>query len=317
MKVANTDRNQATLCASAAARFPTGRTHGIRAHASAGVAANGIMDGHHPDDTLTRMEKTEEPDMEIRGCTFLVSGGGSGLGAATARMLVAHGANTLLADIDPQQGQLTADSLGAQAIFTRTDVTSEHDVQAALALGLQRFGALHGAINCAGIAFAERTIGKQGPHRLDTFRRAIEVNLIGAFNVLRLAAEVLVDNPPDANGERGVIVNTASIAAYEGQIGQVAYAAAKGGIAGLTLPAARDLASFGIRVMAIAPGTFDTPMLAGLPEQARLTLGAQTPFPPRLGQPDEFAALVVHILQNPMLNGTTIRLDGALRMPPR
>lgn len=255
--------------------------------------------------------------MDIQNQTFLVSGGGSGLGAATAQMLVRAGGNVIIADINAETGQQTAGALGSQARFAQTDVTSEESVQQAIATALEAFGGLAGAINCAGIAIAEKTIGKNGPHSLSRFIKVIQVNLVGTFNVIRLAATVMANNKPTAAGERGVIINTASVAAFDGQIGQAAYSASKGGIVGMTLPIARDLARDGIRVMSIAPGIFDTPMLAGLPERARQSLGEQVPFPSRLGRPDEYAALVRHIIENQMLNGEVIRLDGAIRMAPR
>jgi NAD(P)-dependent dehydrogenase (short-subunit alcohol dehydrogenase family) len=255
--------------------------------------------------------------LEICGHTFLVSGGASGLGAATARRLAGAGANVLVCDLDAGRGRALAQALGERAAFARADVADEEQVAAAVAAARERFGALHGAVSCAGIAPAERVLGREGPHRLETFRRALEVNLVGAFNVLRLAAQAMAENDPEAEGERGVIVHTASIAAYEGQIGQVAYSASKAGVAGLTLPAARELARLGIRVVAIAPGVFDTPMAAGLAPELREALAAQVPFPKRLGRPEEFAALVEHVIVNVMLNGEVIRLDGALRMPPR
>ncbi|HXF67404.1 MAG TPA: SDR family NAD(P)-dependent oxidoreductase [Burkholderiales bacterium] len=252
--------------------------------------------------------------MQIAGRTFLVTGGASGLGAATARRLAQRGGNVLVCDLDAAQGERLAAALGASAAFARADVTDEAQLAQALAAARARFGALHGAVSCAGIAPAERLLGRAGPHRLATFRRALEVNLVGTFNVLRLAAQAMAENEPGAEGERGVIVNTASIAAYEGQIGQVAYGASKAGVAGLTLPAARELARLGIRVMAIAPGVFDTPMAAAFAPELRESLAAQVPFPRRLGRPEEFAALVEHIITNPMLNGEVIRLDGALRL---
>jgi len=207
--------------------------------------------------------------------------------------------------------------LGSQARFARTDVTAEEDVQNAIAIAVDAFGGLRGAINCAGIAIAEKTVGKNGAHDLARFAKVVQVNLVGTFNVIRLTAAAMAQNEPDANGGRGVIVNTASVAAFDGQIGQAAYSASKGGVVGMTLPIARDLARDGIRVMTIAPGIFDTPMLAGLPEPARMSLGQQVPFPSRLGRPDEYAALVKHIVENDMLNGEVIRLDGAIRMAPR
>jgi NAD(P)-dependent dehydrogenase (short-subunit alcohol dehydrogenase family) len=255
--------------------------------------------------------------MEIQNNTFFISGGGSGLGAATARRLVQEGAQVVLADINDAAGVQLQEALGSRACFVHTDVTDETSVGRALQLAVEEMGELRGVINCAGVGAAERIVGKRGAHRLDTFVNTLQVNLIGTFNVIRLAAEIMAGNNPLATGERGVIINTASIAAFDGQIGQAAYAASKGGIVAMTLPAARELASAGIRVMAIAPGTFDTPLLAGLPEAARTALGGQVPFPPRLGHPDEFAALAAHIIENAMLNGEVIRLDGALRMPPR
>jgi NAD(P)-dependent dehydrogenase (short-subunit alcohol dehydrogenase family) len=255
--------------------------------------------------------------VQIKGSTFLVTGGGSGLGAATVRHLAAAGANVAIADVQQEAGATLAAEIGARASFSVADVTDETQVSSAIAAARKTFGAVHGAISCAGIAPAERVLGRGGPHRLETFRRAIEINLVGTFNVLRLAAAAMAENSADAEGERGIIINTASIAAFDGQIGQSAYGASKAGVAGLTLPAARELARHGIRVMAIAPGIFETPMLAGLGEEVRASLGAQVPFPPRLGRPEEFAALVEHIIVNTMLNGEVIRLDGALRMAAR
>jgi 3-hydroxyacyl-CoA dehydrogenase/3-hydroxy-2-methylbutyryl-CoA dehydrogenase len=255
--------------------------------------------------------------MRIEGASALVVGGASGLGAATARDLHRSGAEVVIADLNPEKGEALAAELGARASFVEANVMEPEPVQAAVAAAANAEGGLRISVCCAGIGWAQRTAGKQGPHDLEIFHNVIRVNLIGTFNVLRLAAAAMVDNVPDEGGERGVCVNTSSIAAFDGQIGQVAYAASKGGIVGLTLPAARDLASRGVRVVTIAPGTFDTPLLAALPEDAREQLGAQIPFPNRLGQPEEFAALARHIVENPMLNGETIRLDGALRMPPR
>lgn len=255
--------------------------------------------------------------MEIQGKTFLISGGGSGLGEATARRLAAAGANVVLADINREAGESVAADLGEQARFAATNVTDEAAVSAAIAVAEEAFGGLDGAVNCAGVGDPGKILGREAPHSLALFEKVIRINLIGTFNVLRLAAEAMNRNEPDAGGERGVIINTASIAAYDGQIGQAAYASSKGGIVALTLPAARELARFGIRVVTIAPGIFDTPLLAGLPEKARLSLGEQVPFPSRLGQPEEYAALAAHIVSNSMLNGEVIRLDGALRMAPR
>jgi NAD(P)-dependent dehydrogenase (short-subunit alcohol dehydrogenase family) len=254
--------------------------------------------------------------MEIRNSTFLVTGGGSGLGGATAEMIVADGGNVVIADVSPS-GEALAAKLGKQARFVRTDVTDEQQGKAAVELALSAFGALHGLINCAGIAIGEKTIGKEGPHALASFTRVIAVNLIGTFNMIRLAADAMAKQAPNAAGERGVIVNTASVAAFDGQIGQAAYSASKGGVVGMTLPVARDLARSGIRVVTIAPGIFETPMLMGMPKEVQESLGKQVPFPSRLGRPAEYAALVRHIVQNEMLNGETIRLDGAIRMGPK
>ncbi len=250
--------------------------------------------------------------MRIEGARALVTGGASGLGAATVRRLHAGGASVTIADVSEAAGSALAASLGERAAFVACDVTDPAQVEAAVgAPGLRL------SVSCAGIGHAERTLARSGPHDLEAFERVVAVNLVGTFNVLRLAAQAMAGNEPDAGGERGVIVNTASIAAFDGQIGQIAYAASKGGVVGMTLPAARDLAPAGIRVVTIAPGLFDTPLLAGLPAQARTALGAQVPHPSRLGTPEEYGALVGHIVENPMLNGEVIRLDGALRMPPR
>jgi NAD(P)-dependent dehydrogenase (short-subunit alcohol dehydrogenase family) len=255
--------------------------------------------------------------MQLRGQTFLISGGASGLGAACGRRFAAAGGRVVLADVNQSAGESLAGELGRDARFVRTDVTDEASVQRAVDVALEAFGGLHGAINCAGIGVAQRTLGREGPHPLADFVRVITVNLIGTFNVIRLAAAAMARGEPNAAGERGVIVNTASVAAFEGQIGQAAYSASKGGIVGMTLPIARDLARDGIRVVTIAPGIFDTPMLGALPEPARVSLGQQVPFPPRLGRPEEYAALAQHIVENEMLNGEVIRLDGAIRMAPR
>lgn len=252
--------------------------------------------------------------MQIEHAVFLISGGASGLGLATARELVGQGGRVMLLDINAEAGQQAVDEFGDNARFVRADITREEDGRVAVAQVLEAFGALHGVVNCAGIAPAEKVLGRNGAHGLDSFRRTVEVNLIGSFNLLRLAAEAMAQNTPNAGGERGVIINTASVAAFDGQMGQVAYAASKGGVAALTLPAARDLARSGIRVMCIAPGVFETPMMAGMPQEVRDSLAANVPFPPRLGRPDEYAALVRHIVENAMLNGEVIRLDGALRM---
>jgi NAD(P)-dependent dehydrogenase (short-subunit alcohol dehydrogenase family) len=252
----------------------------------------------------------------ITGGTVLVTGGGSGLGAATAAMVVEQGGSVVVADLDAERGARVAAELGKRARFVATDVTDEAGVRAAVAAAAED-GGLRVAVNCAGIAPAERVLGRQGPHSLARFVAAVQVNLVGTFNVTRLAAEAMAGNEPLADGERGVIVNTASVAAFDGQIGQAAYSASKAGVAGMTLPVARELARHGVRVMAIAPGIFDTPMLAAMPDQVRASLAAQVPFPSRLGRPEEYAALVRHIIENPMLNGETIRLDGAIRMAPR
>jgi NAD(P)-dependent dehydrogenase (short-subunit alcohol dehydrogenase family) len=248
--------------------------------------------------------------MQIQNAVFLVAGGGSGLGAATAQMLAAHGGKVVVADLN----EGATPKLGANAKFIRTDVTDEPQTQAAVDLCVSAFGAIHGAINCAGIAPGERVVGRNGPHALASFERAVRINLVGTFNVIRLAAAKMTVQPAFANGERGVIVNTSSVASMDGQIGQAAYAASKAGVNGMTLPIARELAKFGVRVMTIAPGIFDTPMLQGMSEEVRTSLGQQIPFPPRLGRPDEYAALVRHIIENEVLNGEVIRLDGAIRM---
>jgi NAD(P)-dependent dehydrogenase (short-subunit alcohol dehydrogenase family) len=255
--------------------------------------------------------------MQLRDSTFLISGGASGLGAATARRFAGAGARVVLADINAELGDRLASEIGCAARFVRTDVTDEDSVQAAVDAALETFGGLQGAVCCAGIGVAERTVGRNGPHPLASFVRVITVNLIGTFNVIRLTAAAIARGQPQASGERGVIVNTASVAAFDGQIGQAAYSASKGGIVGMTLPIARDLSRDGIRVVTIAPGIFDTPLLGGLPEPARVSLGQQVPFPPRLGRPEEYAALAQHIVENEMLNGEVIRLDGAIRMAPR
>ena len=249
--------------------------------------------------------------MQLDGIGALVAGGASGLGEATARALAARGARVTIADLNEEKGEALASELGAT--FAKADVTDEEQVGAAV----DAAGELRLAVSCAGIGWAERTVSKQGPANLQPFETVVRVNLIGSFNVLRLAAVAMASLDPDDQGERGAVVMTASIAAFDGQIGQTAYSASKGGVVGLTLPAARDLARLGIRVCTIAPGLFDTPLLAGLPEEARQALGAQVPHPPRLGRPEEYAQLACHIAENPMLNGETIRLDGALRMPPR
>src|SRR5258707_2088945 len=261
--------------------------------------------------------QTKESAMQLAGSSALVTGGASGLGAATVRRLVGAGANVVIADVREDTGEALAGELGERTLFAKTDVTDADSMGQAVQTAVARFGGLHILVNCAGIGIAERVLGKSGPHDLAAFNRVIQVNLIGSFNALRLAAAAMAENAPNDEGERGVIISTASVAAFEGQIGQAAYSASKGGIVGLTLPAARELARYGIRVLAIRPGLFDTPLLAGLPEAARVSLGQQVPFPPRLGRPEEYAQLVQAIVENPMLNGETIRLDGAIRMSPR
>jgi NAD(P)-dependent dehydrogenase (short-subunit alcohol dehydrogenase family) len=258
--------------------------------------------------------------MQIAGSTFLVTGGASGLGAGAAEMLVADGGNVVLADIKEAEGRTFATTLGNRARFVRfvrCDVTDEASAHAAVKMAVDTFGGLHGLVNCAGIVHGERIVGKEAPHSLSGFKRTIDINLIGTFNVLRLAAEAMAKGEPNADGERGVIINTASVAAFDGQIGQAAYAASKAAVVGMTLPVARELARYGIRVMSIAPGIFHTPMVASLTQEIQDSLGKMVPFPPRLGRPDEFANLVRAIIENAMLNGESIRLDGAIRMAPK
>jgi NAD(P)-dependent dehydrogenase (short-subunit alcohol dehydrogenase family) len=255
--------------------------------------------------------------MRIQGSSALVVGGASGLGEATARALHESGARVLIADLNQERGTALADELGGDTAFVRADVTRPDELQPAVDAAAGAPGGLRIAVNCAGVGWAEKVASKRGPHSPDPFATVIAINLIGTFHVLRLAATAMLANEPLADGERGVCVNTASIAAYDGQIGQIAYSASKGGVVGMTLPAARDLASTGVRVCTIAPGLFDTPLLAALPQEARDALGAQVPFPPRLGQPAEYAQLACQIVENVMLNGEVIRLDGALRMAPR
>ncbi len=264
--------------------------------------------------------------MQLTNSTAIVTGGASGLGEATTRLLAANGANVVILDMNDERGNALADELGSTVRFHKTNVTDEVEVQAAINLAIEAFGGLHINVNCAGVAEARKTLSKvegvYGAHSLAVFQRVISVNLIGTFNVIRLAALAMEQNEPNRGdgpdeGERGVIINTASVAAYDGQIGQAAYSASKGGIVGMTLPIARDLARSGIRVMTIAPGLFETPLLASLPEEARLSLGQQVPFPSRLGRPAEYALLVKSIIENPMLNGEVIRLDGAIRMGPK
>ena len=255
--------------------------------------------------------------MKLEGAVAIVTGGASGLGEATVRTILAGGGRAAILDRPQSNGEQLATELGKNAVFTPADVTNGDAVTAAIAKAVATFGTVHIAVNCAGVGAAMKTVSKTGPMPLEIFSKVIEINLIGTFNVIRLAAAQMVKNPPNEEGERGVIINTASIAAFDGQIGQAAYSASKGGVVGMTLPIARDLASVGVRVVTIAPGTFDTPMLAMLPEPQRQALGAQIPFPSRLGRPTEYAALACHIVENAYLNAETIRLDGAIRMPPR
>src|SRR5690554_5037330 len=252
--------------------------------------------------------------MDIKDKVFIVTGGASGLGAGTVRMLVEHGGKVVIADVQDEAGQALAQELGQ--VFVHCDVTQEADGQAAVDAAL-KLGPLFGLVNCAGIAPASRTVGRNGPHALDLFQKVISVNLIGSFNMIRLAAAAMGNNEPEPTGERGVLINTASVAAYDGQIGQAAYAASKGGIVGMTLPIARDLAKSGIGCMTIAPGIFGTPMMFGMPQEVQDSLAASIPFPSRLGRPEDYAKLVHSIVTNDMLNGETIRLDGAIRMAPK
>lgn len=252
--------------------------------------------------------------MNIAHNTFLVTGGASGLGLAVATMLTEQEAQVVILDINQQAGDLAQAQLGDKSLFVCADVASETAVNQAIEQALQRFGSIAGIINCAGIGPAKRVVGKEGPHALDFFQKVVQINLIGTFNTIRLVANQLQHNTPNQEGERGIVINTASVAAFDGQIGQAAYAASKGGIVAMTLPIAREFARMGIRVMSIAPGIFETPLLASLPQEAQDSLGKQVPFPPRLGKPQEFALLVKHIIENPMLNGEVIRLDGAIRM---
>ncbi len=255
--------------------------------------------------------------MLIENHTFLVTGGASGLGGATVRRLARRGARVVIADLNETTGAALAAELGAHARFVRCNVADEAEGQAAVGAAVEAFGALHGLINCAGVATGEKVLGKETPHRLDSFARTITINLVGSFNMIRLAAAQMASQAANADGERGVLINTASVAAFEGQIGQAAYAASKAGVVGMTLPIARELARSGIRCVTIAPGLFETPMMAGLPAEVQESLGKTVPFPPRLGRPDEYARLAEQIIENPMLNGECIRLDGALRMAPR
>lgn len=259
--------------------------------------------------------------MQLQNATALITGGASGLGEATARLFISEGANCVILDINETSGKAMEAEFPGKLLFIKTNVSDEVDVKLAINATLAKFGSIQIAVNCAGIAPIGKTVGKRdgiyGPHSLQIFDKTIRINLIGTFNVIRLAAFAMEQNEPNGEGERGVIINTASVAAYDGQIGQVAYAASKGGIVSMTLPVARDLAKSGIRVMAIAPGIFETPMMMGLPEEARLSLGEQVPFPPRLGKPHEYAMLAKSIVENVMLNGEVIRLDGAIRMGPK
>ncbi len=258
--------------------------------------------------------------MELQDKGVLVTGGASGLGEACVRLFTMAGAKVVIADLNSEAGiELATEHshTGASTLFVLTNVVEEESMQAAVRAAVETFGGLHVLINCAGIGLAEKVVGKNGPHELGSFSKVIQVNLIGTFNAIRLAATEMAENTPNEDGERGVIINTASVAAFEGQIGQTAYSASKGGIVGMTLPISRELARYGIRVMTIAPGLFDTPLLAGLPEPARISLGQQVPFPQRLGRPGEYAVLAKHIVENQMLNGEVIRLDGGIRMLPR
>ncbi len=251
--------------------------------------------------------------MQIKDKVFVVTGGGSGLGAATARMIVANGGKVVLADVNAEAGAALAAELGANARFVQTDVSNEESAQGAFAAAVE-MGTLRGLVNCAGIAPAEKVVGRDGAHKLASFARTININLVGSFNMIRLAAEIMSKSEPEEGGERGVIVSTASVAAFDGQLGQAAYAASKGGIVAMTLPIARELARSGIRVMSIAPGIMETPMLAGMPADVQDALGRMVPFPSRMGRPAEYASLVEHIFSNQYLNGEVIRMDGAIRM---
>ena len=255
--------------------------------------------------------------MNVQECKAIVTGGASGLGEATVRRIVKNGGQAVILDLSEELGGALVEELGPAVSFVKTDVTKEEDVVAALEAAVSRLGAINTVVNCAGIGIAEKVLGKKGPHSLNLFTKVISVNLIGTFNVCRLAAEKMIQNIENPAGERGVIINTASVAAFEGQIGQAAYSASKGGVVGLTMPLAREFARYGVRVMTIAPGLFHTPMFESLPEEARAALGKMVPFPSRLGFPEEYAQLVQSIVENPMLNGETIRLDGAIRMQPK
>lgn len=255
--------------------------------------------------------------MQLSSSTFIITGGSSGLGLGTARIFTSQGANVVLLDVNEEAGAKQAEELGDNALFIRTDVTSEEDVQAAIDAGIERFGKIDGAVNCAGIVLGRKTHGSKGTHDLESFKKVININLVGTFNVTRLAAAAMASNDARESGERGVIISTASIAAYDGQIGQAAYSASKGGVVGMTLPIARDLSRTGIRVVTIAPGIMETPMMAGMTEEVRSSLEAQVPFPSRLGRPEEYGRLAAHIVENQYINAEVIRLDGAIRMGPR
>jgi NAD(P)-dependent dehydrogenase (short-subunit alcohol dehydrogenase family) len=255
--------------------------------------------------------------MQLQGKTALVTGGASGLGEACVRRFIMQGARAIILDLNAERGEALAAELGSAVRFVKADVTSETDVQAAIQTAQEAFGGLHIAVNCAGVVIGERTVGKNGPHTLESFEKVIRINLVGTFNVIRLAAAAMGKNEPYTDDERGIIINTASVAAFDGQIGQAAYSASKGGIVGLTLPVARDLSRMGIRVMAIAPGIMETPMMAGMSEEVRDSLSKQVPFPARLGSPEEYAQLAQSIIENPYLNGEVIRLDGAIRLAPK
>lgn len=255
--------------------------------------------------------------MELKGLTAIVTGGASGLGEACVRRFVASGANAIIADLNEERGKAVAAELGDSVRFHKTNVTDENDAESCVQLAKDEFGGLHILVNCAGIATAQRTVGRDGPMALSDFSKVINVNVVGTFNMTRLAVILMSDNDPNADEERGVVINTASVAAFEGQIGQVPYSASKGAIVAMTLPLAREFARFGVRVATIAPGIMDTPMLAGLPEPARISLGQQVPFPPRLGRPDEYAHTAQFIIENGLINGEVVRLDGAIRMAPK
>jgi len=255
--------------------------------------------------------------MKVENTTAIITGGASGLGGATTEMIVAGGGNVVVIDINEETGNAMVEKLGDRCTFVKTNVTDEKEVQAAIDTAISKYGRLDAAINCAGIGSAEKVVGKKGAHSLAHFQRVIDINLVGTFNVVRLAAEAMAKTEPNEELERGVLINTASVAAFDGQIGQAAYTASKAGIVGMTLPIARELADSGIRILTIAPGIFETPMMAGLPENARISLGKQVPFPSRLGRPDEYANLAKFMIENPMINGEVVRLDGSIRMTAR